>query len=177
MPRPITTPRSKKWDGPIVGPTFFTSSLQARKSEDSRKSDVNQVSNKPRTGPTRGKGPGKNTSHGLHVHTMFTHTTHVDTDGFFASARKPHAHTHTSRTEKGERCPRSSINRRHRPASQPHSVSHPHARARSPVEPSPARAPPRPLRQRLRPHLPPLPLHLAPAARAPGPAQRTSSSW
>ena len=28
------------------------------------------------------------------------------------------------------------INRRHRPASQPHSLSHPHARARSPVEPS-----------------------------------------
>ena len=40
------------------------------------------------------------------------------------------------------------INRRaHRPASQPstHSLySHPHARARSPVEPSPARAPPTP---------------------------------
>ena len=34
------------------------------------------------------------------------------------------------------------INRRHRPASQPHSLSHPHARARWPVEPSPARAPP-----------------------------------
>ena len=30
------------------------------------------------------------------------------------------------------------INRRHRPASQPHSLSHPHAQARSPGEPSPA---------------------------------------
>ena len=28
------------------------------------------------------------------------------------------------------------INRRHRPASQPHSLSHPHARAHSPVEPA-----------------------------------------
>ena len=53
------------------------------------------------------------------------------------------------------------INRRHRPASQPHSLSHPHARAsaRSPVKPSPARSLHRPLRQRLRP-LPPLLLHL-----------------
>ena len=31
------------------------------------------------------------------------------------------------------------INRRHRPASQPHSLSHPHARAHSPGEPSPTR--------------------------------------
>ena len=46
-----------------------------------------------------------------------------------------HAHTHLPRRTMP-------INRRHRPASQPHSLSHPHARAHSPVEPSPARAPP-----------------------------------
>ena len=56
------------------------------------------------------------------------------------------------------------INRRHRPASQPHSLSHPHARARSPVDAIAcatiaARAPPTRLRQPLRP-LPPLSLHL-----------------
>ena len=51
---------------------------------------------------------------------------------------KPHVHTHTQTS----RTKNDAINRRHRPASQPHSLSHPHARARWPVEPSPARAPP-----------------------------------
>ena len=51
-----------------------------------------------------------------------------------------HDHTHTY-LPIGERT--KPINRRHRPASQPpHSLSPPHARARSPGEPSPARAPP-----------------------------------
>ena len=77
-----------------------------------------------------------------------------------------HAHTHLPN---GERCPRST-DEHTAPPSQPsthsprHSLySHPHARARSPVEPSPARAPPTP---------PPAPPPAASPAAAPAaPAQ------
>ena len=73
---------------------------------------------------------------------------------------KPHVHTH-SRTHTPPERSTMPINRRHRPASQPHSLSHPHARARSPEEPSHARAPPTPppAPPPASP-LPPLPLHL-----------------
>ena len=82
----------------------------------------------PRTGHTREPDPTHNApSTQPHAKQQLTNATRQTSCS--------HAHTHLPRRTMP-------INRRHRPASQPHSLSHPHARAHSPVEPSPARAPP-----------------------------------
>ena len=89
------------------------------------------LKSQPRTGHTREPDP---------THNELKHTTTRKTATHERTPDKPHVHkgvhTHTHTPPERRTMP---INRRHRPASQPHSLSHPHARARSPVEPSPAR--------------------------------------
>ena len=88
-----------------------------------------------RTGYSRANGTRSTHTQRAQAHNQ---STTRKTETHERTPDKPHVYTltHTSLTPPDRRT--MPINRRHRPASQPHSLSHPHAQARSPGEPSPA---------------------------------------